>query len=68
MQRASVRLGLLRRLACLGRPFTKPCNLPDDPREGVARRDRNYQRLTILCWDRLGRLRVVIVVRHLPQR
>jgi hypothetical protein len=41
-QRASVRLGLLRRLVCLGRPFTKPWGNPINEAEEVpTRRDRH---------------------------
>jgi hypothetical protein len=61
---ASVRLGSLGRLVCLGRPFTKPCNLPDETVELAARRHRHDQWLAVRCRDYLSRLPLVPLVNH----
>ena len=60
MRRVSVRLGLLRRLVCLGRRFTKPCNLLNHAEEVLARRDGNLD-IAALGGDHLSRLLRVFV-------
>lgn len=65
MLSGSVLLGSLRRRVCLARPFTKPWarDLLHDAKEVVAQRDRHLN-IPVLRGDRLGRLRLVLVVGH----
>jgi hypothetical protein len=64
-RRVSVRPGSLRRLVCLVRLFTKrwASNLLNHAKEVFARWDRNLE-IAILRWDRLSRLRFVLVSSH----